>query len=149
MDEELEREIRDNYRKLDSEGLIAVARNADGDYTDRAVELARAELAARGIGEIPEPPPPPPPPPPPAPEKEEEEPDLSRSLVIREYADELEAGTALLWLASENIRAFIWQDDRGEGPDLPPLVVTRLAVAEGDREAAEEILRQLESDPDG
>jgi len=148
MDEELEREIRENYRKLDAEGLIAIARNLDDDYTQRAVELARAELAGRGVGEIPEPAPPAPPaPPPPA---EEEELDLARSAVLREYGDELEAETALLYLSAENIRAFIWQDDGGgQLPHLQSRTGVRLAVLEDDREAAEEILRELESESAG
>ncbi len=148
MDEELEQEIRENYRKLDGEGLIAIVRNIDDDYTERAVELARAELAGRGVREIPEPAPAEPPaPPPPA---EDESPDLSRSAVLREYGDELEAETALLWLASENIRAFIWKDDcGGMRPWLQPRTGVRLAVLEDDRAAAEEILRDLESEPAG
>ncbi len=148
MDEELEREIRENYRKMDSDGLIAIVRNTDDDYTEQAVELAKAELQGRGIGEIP--PPEPDRPPLPPPEEEPGELDLARSLVLREYGDELEAQTALLWLASENIRAFIWKDDcGGQRPYLQPRTGVRLAVLEDDREAAEEILRELESEPAG
>jgi hypothetical protein len=145
MNEELDGEIRENYRKIASESLIAIAQNVDDDYTKRAVELARAELAGRGVNEIPEPAPPPPAQPP---DEEPEVPDLSRSVVLREYGDEMEAGTALLWLAAENIRAFIWQDDRGEdGPGPRPPTGVRLAVPEGDREAAEDILRVFKADP--
>ncbi len=144
MNEELEMEIRENYRKMDSDGLIAIVRNADDDYTERAVELARIELQGRGIREIP--PPEPDQPPLPPPEEEPGELDLARSLVLREYGDELEAETALLYLSAENIRAFIWQDDGGgELPHLQSRTGVRLAVLEDDREAAEEILRQLES----
>ncbi len=148
MNDQLDNEIRENYRKLADGDLIAIARNRDDDYTGRAVELARAELERRGIKELP----PPPVPEPPAAEddQEEKELDLARSWVLREYGDELEAETALLHLAAENIRAFIWKDDcGGQRPWLQPVTGVRLAVLEDDREAAEDILRAFESDPAG
>lgn len=151
MTEPLDEEIRENYRKLAPEKLMEIARNVEDDYTRRAVELAKEELRTRGVGEIPPPPEPEAAPEPPPEEAEEpEEPDLARSRVIREYGDELEAGTALGWLAAENIRAFIWQDDcGGQRPHLRARTGIRLVVLEDDLAAAEEILREFESDPEG